>query len=91
MPAVSVCSSNLTVSEYIPLSDNSGVLDAGKAGETYWLYKVCNYLAKCAPENANAKMLAYPVQLFVTVVSHVTLKSPIFIMLFCFLINFFII
>ena len=82
-------SSNLTGSEYILPSDNSGVLDAGKAWGKNGLHKICNYLTKCAPENASAKMLACPALLFVTVVGHVTLKSPIFIMLFCFLINFF--
>ena len=38
MPAaVSGHSSNLTISEYIPPSDNSGVLDAGKAEEEKWV------------------------------------------------------
>ena len=35
--AVSGHSSNLTISEYIPPSDNSGVLDAGKAEEEKWV------------------------------------------------------
>ena len=46
VPAVSGRSSNFTVSEYIPPSDNSGVLDAGKAEEENGLHKVCNYLTK---------------------------------------------
>ena len=74
MSAISGRSSNLTVSEYIPPSDNTGVLDAGKAGEKNGLHSVCNHLTKCAPKNASAKMLAYPALLFVTEVGHVTLK-----------------